>query len=100
MLLHRMSKRTEMVRVRVSPEEKAELEQRAGSQGLSAYVRQQLALSVPVGPNGTDSNGQDRAALAVSMPAKTWTGRVRQLCMQGVPRMAAERVADQEFRDR
>lgn len=97
-----------MIRVRVSSEEKAELEQRAGSKGVSAYVRE-LALSVPgsaaeikaAAVLDADGDGQDRAAPAVShggMPAQSWGSRVRQLCMQGVPRMAAEKMADQEFR--
>lgn len=102
--------RTESIRFRVSPEEKAELEQRAGSMSVSAFVREAaLHNAAPSSPDSRSSQKggcnaaadteQGRAAPASSpMPAQSWRGRVNQLVRQGVPQRAAERVADQELR--
>lgn len=94
--------RTESIRFRVSPEEKAELEQRAGSMGVSAYVREAALKGGPdrgVGsiPAPPPAEEQGRAAPA-SLPATSWRARVRQLEGQGLPSAAAQRIADQELR--
>lgn len=99
--------RSESIRFRVTSEEKAEIERRAGDEGMSAYVRDRV-LGKPVpdtAPSVSDSEGLDAGSEregrdTAAMPAKTWGARVRQLAMQGVPRMAAERIADQELRGR
>ncbi len=94
-----MSKRSETIRVRVSPEEKAELEQRAGSQGVSAFVRSVVLAGPDSGTVGVactpEADEQGQAA-----PAVSYRARVRQLSMQGLPHAAAVRVADQEFHGR
>lgn len=97
--------RTESIRFRVSPEEKAEVERLAGDEGMSAYVRGRVlgTNAVPVASSGkvdvldaAPAGEQGRAAL----PAQTWPARVRQLVMQGVPQRAAEQIADQELRSK
>lgn len=91
---------TDSIRFRVSSEEKADLRRRAGAKGMSAYIREQVFGAASTGPVGQTpvGEGQDEDSPASPLPAKTWKARVRQLCMQGVPQMAAEKIADQEFR--
>ena len=81
-----------MIRVRVSPEEKAAIEQAAGSMQVSAYIR---SCSLPPQDEGKSS---EATADTDVTPVRNWGGRVRQLMGQGLPRMAAEKIADQELR--
>lgn len=83
--------RTESIRFRVSPEEKAELERRAGEGGMSAFIRERTLGS-------TDAPAE--RVSEPSLPAQTWGARVRQLVMQGVPQRSAEQMADQEWRSK
>lgn len=98
--------RDKVINLRVTAEEKAAIAENAGSVGVAAYLRQLgLKGGASTGPGtGVDTPAAEergQAAPASShagIPAKTWGARVRQLVMQGVPRMAAEKIADQEIR--
>lgn len=85
-----MASRTSKIEVRVTPQEKAELERRAGSKGVSAYVRD-IALAGKAESEAPGPSGQP------VLPAKDWKARVRQLEGQGLPKAAAMKVADQEL---
>lgn len=105
LLVYTVVKRDKIINLRVTAEEKAVIASNAGSVGTAAYLRQ-LGLD-GAGPDkgidqapsnaGIEEQGQ-AAPAASSTPEQTWKARVRQLCMQGVPQMAAEKIADQEFR--
>lgn len=111
----------QVINVRVSVEEKAALKKAAGAGGIGPYLRALgLAQANGIGPRTSvsdamgkagdleqpapvvldaDSSGSEgRDSAAPSLPAKSWPARVRQLTASGVPRPAAERIADLEFR--
>ena len=107
----------QVINVRVSVEEKAALKKAAGAGGIGPYLRALgLAQANGIGPrtsvspvarrepessqgeDGADSGSEGRDSAATSLPAPNWRARVRQLTAGGVPRPAAERIADLEFR--
>ena len=103
-----------VIHVRVSVEEKAALKKAAGAGGIGPYLRALgLAQANGIGPRTSvsdarvpdspgvldaDSGSEGRDSAAKALPAKSWPARVRQLTASGVPRPAAERIADLEFR--
>jgi len=109
-----MASKDQIISVRVTAEEKAQLKKAAGAGGIGPYLRALgLAQANGVGPRtstpvsdappaqagvldaGSGSEGRNSAAKA--LPARDWRARVRQLTASGVPRPAAERIADLEL---
>ena len=102
----------QVINVRVSVEEKATLKKAAGAGGIGPYLRALgLAQANGTGPRtsvsdpaassagySADGGSEGRDSAAKSLPAANWRARVRQLTAGGVPRPAAERIADLEFR--
>lgn len=111
----------QVINVRVSVEEKAALKKAAGAGGIGPYLRALgLAQANGIGPRtsgggagqlgpparelqpgderGTRDPETRQVAKPSPLPAPNWPARVRQLTASGVPRPAAERIADLEFR--
>ena len=114
-----MASKDQIISVRVTAEEKAQLKKAAGAGGIGPYLRALgLAQANGTGPRTSvpkhveqdglaesgsagldaDSGSEGRDSAAKALPARDWRARVRQLTASGVPRPAAERIADLEFR--
>lgn len=104
-----MSRRTELVRFRVTPEEKAAIVKRAGSTQISSYVRETLLgasadSSAPTstspghsaGGGDAEADGQGRAAPA-DLDREEWVRtRIVQLSLAG--KVAdARKIANEEW---
>ncbi len=104
-----MTARTAKIEIRLTPDEKAAIQASAGSMKVSEYVGEKILASVPskagkrkpvvldAEPPAVEQ-GRAAPAMTSSYPiAQTWKGRVKQL-EEKLPRAAAERIADEEFR--